>query len=280
MSHRFFSQHPKARSLINGACTGLCASIVALAFSNLSIFQTMEHKTWDWRMKHLTRLTVGEKIVVFHVDQGSLDAMEREGVGWPWFRSIYKHVLDFSERGAARAVVFDILFTEPSIWTEFTDDDKLFSEELRKHKKVYMGALFSTNPENREADPTRLDPFAITVQNNSKVPVPIANSVKLPIEDYIEAIHGLGNTIQHPDLDGVHRRISLFTLYKGKYYPSLPFAVAVDFIGDRSVEITPENEIAIGDRRIPLAPDGKMLIHYYGPPLTIQSFPVAKVIKA
>ena len=255
--------------------------MVALALSSLGIFQTMEAKSWDWRVKHLTRhQAVGEKVVVLHVDQGSLDAMEREGVGWPWFRSVYKHVLDFSERGAAKAVVFDILFTEPSIWTEFTDDDRLFSEELYKHKKVYMGTIFSTNPETGETAAVRLGRFAITVQNNSRISFPVANSVKLPIKDYIQAIHGLGNTIQRPDADGVHRRASLFTSYKGKHYPSLPFAVAIDIIGDRSVEITSEDEVAIGDRRIPLAPDGKMLIHYYGPPLTIQSYPVAKVIKA
>ena len=277
----FSSLYPKTTSLIKGACAGLCSTVVVFALSNMIIFQTMEAKSWDWRLKHLTRAQpTGENVVVLHVDQGSLDAMGREGVGWPWFRSIYKHVLDFTERGGAKAVVFDILFTEPSIWTEFTDDDRLFSKELRRHKKVFMGTLFSTNRETGEADAPRLDPFAIDVRNNSRASVPIARSVRPPIKEILEAIHGVGNTIQVPDPDGVYRKASLLTLYEDKYYPSLPFAVATDFLGDRSIEITPGYELEIGEKRIPLAPDGKMLIHYYGPPLTMESYPIAKVIKA
>lgn len=64
------------------------------------------------------------------VDQKSLDRLESEGVVFPLPRQIYGAVVEVAKISKAKAVAFDILFTEPSSYGQ--EDDHLFADLIRK----------------------------------------------------------------------------------------------------------------------------------------------------
>ena len=64
------------------------------------------------------------------VDQKSLDRLEAEGVVFPLPRQIYGAVVEVAKISKAKAVVFDILFTEPSSYGP--EDDRLFADLIQK----------------------------------------------------------------------------------------------------------------------------------------------------
>ena len=84
--------------------------------------RSIELKTLDWRFRHLSIPSRRDpRIVLVMIDQLSLDHFDAEGMYWPWPRSIYVPVLSYLKKGGARAVVFDILFTNTSSADQFQD---------------------------------------------------------------------------------------------------------------------------------------------------------------
>ncbi|PIR15763.1 MAG: adenylate/guanylate cyclase domain-containing protein, partial [Elusimicrobia bacterium CG11_big_fil_rev_8_21_14_0_20_64_6] len=101
------------------------------------LVRSVELKTLDWRFRRLSVAGRHDKrIVLITVDQASLDHFEQEGVYWPWPRGIYEAVLRHLKAGGARAVVFDMLFTNPSAFG--ADEDTTFGAALEDFGAVAM----------------------------------------------------------------------------------------------------------------------------------------------
>jgi adenylate cyclase len=112
------------RHLGQGLLLGLGAAAFALLLAWGGGLQTLEAATWGWRVGHFARGPQGATpIVIIALDQQSLDWGRREnGLSWPWPREAYVPLLDFCRRGGARAVAFDLLFSEDSVYG--VDDDR------------------------------------------------------------------------------------------------------------------------------------------------------------
>ncbi len=58
-----------------------------------------------------------DDIVLILLDQNSLDWASREnGLTWPWPRELYGAIADYCRRAGAKALAFDVLFSEPSTY--------------------------------------------------------------------------------------------------------------------------------------------------------------------
>ncbi len=110
---------------------------------------TWEGKAWDWRVNLLAKPgPATDKIRLILLDQNSLDWGKKENaLGWPWPREIYSVILDFCRRQGAKAVVFDVLFTEPS--TYGAADDQSFGEAI-KNGPPFVGAAFLSDTAGAE----------------------------------------------------------------------------------------------------------------------------------
>src|ERR1035438_7391744 len=73
------------------------------------------------------------------IEGGALGLLAASVVVWQWLRTVYTAVLDFCKRGGAKAVVFDMLYTEPSSYG--VDDDKALGYAIRR-TPGFVGALF------------------------------------------------------------------------------------------------------------------------------------------
>ena len=75
-------------------------------------------------------------IVVVDVDEGSLAAMAADAGRWPWPRSLHGELVQGIAAQKPRAVVFDILFSEPDIFRP--DADAFFNEAVGQLRNVYF----------------------------------------------------------------------------------------------------------------------------------------------
>jgi len=68
-------------------------------------------------------------VVVVALDQKSINFYRRKmQVGWPWPRSFYQILVDYLAQGGARAVLFDMYFSEPSSDSKESDGAEVDAE--------------------------------------------------------------------------------------------------------------------------------------------------------
>lgn len=121
-------------------CLGI-AVILACALGRLST--SVDGLIYD-RLLMLRSLPLSPDVVVVDIDNQSVSALGR----WPWSRNVHARLLDTLARAQPAAVVYDVLFTEPSA------EDRAFADAM-SHVPTFLPVLLS--PE--QADGTRaVDP--------------------------------------------------------------------------------------------------------------------------
>ncbi|MFI5346762.1 MAG: CHASE2 domain-containing protein [Elusimicrobiota bacterium] len=243
---------------MNARLKGLLASAALLAAVGALVLlarpsevaRSVELKTLDWRFRHLSRPEKHDpRIVLVMIDQPSLDQFEKDGVYWPWPRSVYgDYLLPFLKKGGARTVVFDQLFTSPSPYG--AAEDVKFAASLKAFGRTVlaMETGAAERPQRPSPPPERfaLRPGAATADALTR------KSVRLPLPEILAGAAALGDTTAPPDVDGVFRRVPLVTELNEAFFPTLPAAAAMADSGR-----------ALDDFRAPLM-DGRMLVRFHG----------------
>ena len=161
-------------------------------------------------------------IVLIDIDEKSLARMEKEAGRWPWSRAVYADMVEGLAAQKARAVVFDIVFTEKDSFRP--QDDAAFADSVAKHSNTYFPLLKLPTK-----NPVRIADFAsnlgIAKQANAD---PDARAGLIPPlilrrEDWRVGLIGFTE-----DTDGVGRRYALREAIGGWHIPSLPARVAFD----------------------------------------------------
>lgn len=96
----------------------------------------------------------GGPVVIVAADQRSLDQVNRSlKFGWPWPRELWGRIATYISNAGARAIVFDIIFSEKSVFEDQTGDDETFADAINALKTpVVFGSLVSAQG--------KWDPFA------------------------------------------------------------------------------------------------------------------------
>ncbi len=136
-----------------------------------------------------------ERIVIVAIDDRSLAELGQ----WPWNRQAHADMVDRLTAAGARAVAYDVLFTEPA-----PNDDKL-AAALARSGLVYLPALI--DGEGEGGAPWRLRP---------------------PVARLTASVPDIGHVNLTIDGDGVIRRVPLFMQSGGRIWPHLivPLAAA------------------------------------------------------
>ena len=124
-----------------GALVGFGVVVVVIILSMvLDFFNTIENKTYDLRYSNKVSSTVKdtiEDVVIVDIDDASMMSLGRFQ-NWP--RLYHAKVVDYLYSGGAKAIAFDIFFTEPDSLTkamiQLYKDTKLekFTGDLRNKK--------------------------------------------------------------------------------------------------------------------------------------------------
>jgi len=228
-----------------------------------------ELRSWDWRVNLFEDITEKSspesKIRLILLDQNSLDwAKQTNGLSWPWPREVYGKIIDFCHRGGAKAVGFDVLFTEPSVYS--VEDDRLFGAAISDYGK-FTGALFlgeNTGEFQRWPPNTKKNPFTLTVKGGN-----LADYLKkvtykqasFPIPEISDHAFMLANVHMNPDMDGVYRRIPLLNHFDGQWIPALGFGVFLTAHPEKTVSID-ENTLVVGSNPIPIDHQGRTILNF------------------
>lgn len=262
-------------------CIGAAASLLSLIAGFSRLADLWELRTYDLRMQVTQSARPKPRhVALFYVDEDSLRSLEAQGIRWPWPRELYAGALAFCRAGGARAVVFDLFYSEDSVYG--VDDDAAFAAGVSEGPPSHF-VLFLSDRDGPA------DPREAAVIAKSRIPLekpyppwtPKQRSLQsLPIEPLVEAAAGFGNAQIPPDADGIYRRIPLVEQLGDVAIPSIALKVATETSGERSLSWPRRSRFALGATPVPLDESGQMLLNYYGGVDTFPVFPLAKVLIA
>ncbi len=258
-----------SKKLLRGLAVGGVVFLIAFLIHSLGIFESLEWKSWDLRMRLLSSASRADRdIALILIDQESLDVYEKaQSLPWPWPRQIYVAVVDYLKAGGAKAVFFDLILSEASRYG--VEDDEILARAMAASGNVFIPFFLSdVAKEKDEAAVRELAKFALPPSSVPAGAVEPLRSVSLPVEGLLRSAAGSGNVQFAPDADGIFRRIPLAFSYGGLILPSLPLALK-EFVGRKS-----------GVGGIPLDGRGRMIIRFHGPTGTYRSWSAAAIINS
>ena len=271
-----FLQKKQSRGLVVGFVVFLLVSLLQI----LGLFRPLEWKSWDLRLALFSKPSrASQNIAIILIDQYSLDFYEEnQGFSWPWPRQMYSALLSFLQEGKAKTCVFDMLFSESSLYG--VEDDLAFAQSIKKFGNVFLSAFLS----KEEGSQDKIHPSLLLTQvkylegtNQEKI-VPMKSGT-LPVGEVLDSTRAVGNVNFSPDKDGIFRRIPLLFSSQGLIIPALALSIA-EISEEADFRIDHKGRFRVRDKRIPLDESGQMIIRYHGPQGTYKSYSAAAIINS
>ncbi|GAO36984.1 molecular chaperone TorD [Sulfuricella sp. T08] len=162
-------------------------------------------------------------IVIVDINEASLAAMAKDYGRWPWPRQVLGEFVEQIEKQQPKAVVFDILFSDPDVYNP--DSDAYFDAAIAATSNTFFSML-------------RLDPADDTLSQIKPAMIPgvVALSdeaqrdatVAMVLPHFKALLEGgrLGLHNIYPDIDGIVRQYPVYRDDYGWKIPSLPLRIA------------------------------------------------------
>ncbi len=273
------------KKTIRGLLAGIVGVMLTLILWASGLIDTFEAKSWDWRVALMAKegKATGD-ICLILVDQNSLDwAKAVNALTWPWPREVYGAIVNFCKRNGAKAVAFDVLFTDPSKYG--VEDDVAFARAVSDFDHVALATFLSNQSGNHPhwQATVPLPNFQVIGleqwKKNTAGEVRTFTRSSMPVEALARQAAVLCNVSLHPDPDGIFRKVDLLSIFDDQVLPSLGLGVflaanpgaAVTF-GSRHLEV--------GRRKIPIDAEGYTILRYRGPSGTHRTYSAAAVLQS
>ncbi|MDI6854006.1 MAG: adenylate/guanylate cyclase domain-containing protein [Deltaproteobacteria bacterium] len=263
----------KAWALLTGVIL-LFAIILKIA----GIMEPYSMKTLDILFRLAPLPPASPQVVMVTVDQPDVDFFKEQGINWPWPRQLYAPIIEFCQRGGARAVIFDLLYTEPSFYGP-EDDQQLAKAAAGAGNVVF--ACFLTR-EEKGANPQEAELLAkagLTISGPPPQGFPDYRAVIAPVAPLVQAANTLGNVECGPDPDGIYRRLPLAVPFKGRWLPLLGFSAFQRSAAPGEWRFD-HKALVHGAYRLPLDSQGRFLLKFRGPARSHKRFSAANVIQS
>ncbi len=264
----------------------MLGAVAALSRSSeQSPFDTLELKTYDWRLRQTADPTKARQdIALIEIDEDSIRRLEGDLGRWPWPRVGHSMLLDFLGRAPAKLIAYDVDFAESdnrlafdfakSTWSGRESDDALVAS-VRKAGNVIFPASASTNDAARTDAPEVPDSgLRLTAPGIFERP-----QIRPPFVPLGDAALALGHNVFVLDADGPLRHTIPLVRVGDRVVPSFALTVAMlaQKIDPQAVRIEGDT-LVLGDRRMPMTwhrirdSQGDIsyqwgLIHFRGPAL-------------
>ena len=166
-------------------------------------------------------------VVILDIDEASLAAMGAQYGRWPWPREVLAKVAAKIEAAGARAIIFDILFSDEDVAN--AGSEAAFDKYARSSDKSFFPAV-RLNPADDGASQISLGVLKFA-QPDLQLPASQVNARRTVaiMTPYFKSIYDgarVGTNNIYPDADNVVRWYSSFETLAGYRIPSLPYRVA------------------------------------------------------
>lgn len=282
--------------------------------------QALENKLYDYRVffsidanttveynRPVAKNIIDDKIVIIDIDEASLAEL---GSFRQWPRAYFGQVVDTLATRGARAIGFDVIFSEPDQISESSarffahlvrqittvdsslalevvqsiSTDSLMAESLKKAGNVYLASHFWLDPNVQpeiQTFPDQLAQYRFSNHVLEKLEKDYSDGIFIPpIPVLQQASCGIGLVHIDPDADGVIRRYPLFFRYHGQAMLNLGLVMVLDYLyeDNSTLQIEPGKRVIGRTIYIPTDQNGNLLIKFHGPPRTIRTFSFAGIL--
>lgn len=174
------------------------------------------------------------EIVIVDINEASLAAMAQDYGRWPWPRQVLGEFLEHLEAQQPKAVVFDILFSDPDVYNP--DSDVYFDAAVARTDNTWFPMLRLDPTDDRLSQVKAAQiPGVGTLEGETPDP---AATIAVVLPHFKSILDGgrLGLHNIYPDVDGVVRQYTVFRNDYGWAVPSLPARVVQGLGGKASDE--------------------------------------------
>ena len=223
-------------------CLAVTLGVLALfAFGSLD---SLEWKSVDLRFHWRGQRPVNKDIVVVAIDEASIAKLGR----WPWPRELHGRLIDRLSKAGAKAIGFDVLFTEPDRQNPKSDD--ALAAAAGRAGNVASAFFYSKGMEGSLVGIDPLFPYPALMK-----------------QSYIGFVNF------NPDADGVFRHGHLYSLTGDQIYPSLAVSTLAMSRKKTFQELLPELPVVID--KDPLVARNEIFINYAVP--TEEAYPLYSI---
>ena len=234
------------------------ALLLAGLFSQTSLYPRLMWWLEDSQQRALGAPLPLDHVVVFDVDEESMQRLEPQLGAWPYSRQVYARATRFLAEQGARAVVFDILFSEAR------EGDDAFAAALDRRSVLAAAAL----PYPLRRPPAYLEQLKRSALSDAASEPALAAlaqpwlDLTLPLPKFAsQARTGVISAVA--DDDGVVRRLAPLHAAYGEILPSLPLA-ALLAAEPEAVPGASRRELRLGARGWPVSSGGSILLRFPG----------------
>ncbi len=208
--------------------------------SSTSIFPNFEQTITDFKYRNFAPLQApSDKIVFVDVDQISLDMINKVEGHWPWPRSVWQKTASAIASGQPKAILFDILLTEPDFSSP--NNDQTFADWIQNKQNISFPVSFE-----KTASPViaRL-PASVSLFSQGENLIGDTrtqfNSFSLPYPTLLNNVAHLHSVTSARDEDGIYRSMALWSNYQGHSFPSLSQKAVELFSNNSDIKIKKSN---------------------------------------
>jgi serine/threonine-protein kinase len=251
---------------------GITVLFLGLAFFRMEFLDTLELKLYDVMVGLRGDSEDQSEVVLVDIDHDSIEKLGR----WPWSRSLIAKGIRKINKGGAKVIGLNFIFSGPQERTGLTelkaleelfaktvldqagdkgpmflqamsdaqtrlDTDKKLAEALKESGKVVLPVLFKDEAApgqgTIETDEALIDQSIQSISNPEGLQCPRANEILLPIPAFLKASKGIGHINRIYDMDGTARRERLLYEFNGLYIPSYTLRLAAQYLN------VPQNKI-------------------------------------
>jgi adenylate cyclase len=262
---------------------GLTAVLLAQFLQFQKLLDEWEYTAWSWREKILAQPSEYTKdIKIILLDQASLDwGAAVNHLSWPWPREVYAPLLMFMERAGAKTVIFDVLYTEASVYG--VDDDQAFADAIKKTSTVLPIFLGEQSKQQSHwlssipPSPIKIEGLE-TWQKKANLNAISKTQASFPVERLAKSAVLLSYVDEKPDSDGVFRRASLFRLFDNQVIPSMGLVSLL--ANKKENSFTFDDGLFYQNQKIPTDKLGQIILKFRGDSGTHETFSAAAIIQS
>lgn len=265
-----------------------------------------ERRLMDVRLLQRGPITPGPEVAIVAVDDASISELGR----WPWPRSVLAHLIDRIAVADPRAIALDMVFSEPSSFSErpggvtarpsgvseeswqatqhaLEAQDIELREALRRSKRAVLGYFFDLDNRDHESTGEPPSTFSLvkgTADGRGEAHIPRGSGIITNLPGYELAAQASGYFNQIPDEDGFVRRLPMVIRFGEDDDMAMPLELAALKVAFPETQLTLRfapfgaEGVYWGNRRLPVAEDGKLLINYRGVAKTFPHISAARLL--
>jgi len=241
---------------MRASCVVAASLLLAGLFSHTTLYPRLAWWLEDLQQRLFARQLPLDHVIVIDVDETSMQRLEPRTGPWPYRRDVYARAMRFFTENGARAVVFDILFSEAR------EGDEALAEVLDRRSVLAAAAL----PYALRRQPGYYEQLARVALPREPFDAvqkaPTWPDLTLPLPRFTRATDArIGVISMVPDDDGLVRRLALVHRAYGEALPSLPFAALL--VAEPGIQVTASpGELRVGGRAWPTFADGSVSLRY------------------